>query len=44
MHEPVFAIYFDDLTPECQQRLVDFLGGDNGNYDVVPLVELMPEE
>jgi len=27
-------LYFQDLTPEAQQRLVDFLG-DNGNYDVV---------
>lgn len=36
-------LYFQDLTPEAQQRLVDFLG-DNGNYDVFPLATLEAEE
>ena len=35
-----FEIYWDDLTPECQKRLRDLLDGDNGNYDVIPLVVL----
>lgn len=29
-------IYWEDLTPEAQKRLFDFLG-DNGNYDVFPI-------
>ena len=44
MDEKIFEIYWDDLTPECQQGLMDFLGGDNGNYDVIPLVTLTNEE
>lgn len=39
-----FKIYWDDLTEECQQRLYEFLGGENGNYDVFPLAELSVEE
>jgi len=31
-----FEFYWDDLTPECQERLQEFLGGENGNYDVMP--------
>ena len=44
MDEKTFEIYWNDLTPECQQKLMDFLGGDNGNYDVFPLVTLTNEE
>lgn len=33
-------IFLSDLTPECQQRLIEFLGGDNGNYDVFPIVTI----
>ena len=40
----IFEIYWDDLTQECQERLYDFLGGCNGNYDVIPLVEFEEEE
>lgn len=32
-----FEIYWDDLTPECQQRLYEWLGGENGNFDVMPI-------
>lgn len=39
-----FEIYWDDLTQECQERLYDFLGGSNGNYDVIPLAEFEEEE
>ena len=31
-----FEIYWEDITPECQKRLIEFLG-DNGNYDFVPI-------
>ena len=31
-----FEIYWEDLTPECQKRLTEFIG-DNGNYDVFPI-------
>lgn len=35
-----FEIYFQDLTPDKQQKLFEFLGGENGNYDVIPLATL----
>ena len=35
-----FEIYFQDLTPDKQQELFEFLGGENGNYDVIPLATL----
>ena len=28
--------FIHDLTPEAQKRLIEFCGGDNGNYDVIP--------
>ena len=37
-------IYFQDLTPEAQERLIAFLGGENGNYDVYPLAVIAIEE
>ena len=40
----IFEIYWDDLTQECQERLYAFLGGCNGNYDVIPLAEFEEEE
>lgn len=39
-----FEIYFGDLAPETQARLVEFLGGNNGNYDVFPICVLEKEE
>ena len=36
----VFEFYWDDLTPECQKRFAEFLGGENGNYDVIPFATL----
>ena len=39
-----FEIFWDDLTPEAQQRLYEFLGGENGNYDVFPIATLEVEE
>lgn len=39
-----FEIYFEDLTPDKQQELIEFLGGDNGNYDVIPLATLEEDD
>ena len=39
-----FDIFWQDLTPECQERLEDFLGGENGNYDVFPLATIEKED
>ena len=37
-------IYIQDLTKEKQKELIDLLGGENGNYDVIPLATLEFEE
>lgn len=34
-----FEILLDDLKEEVQKELIEFLG-DNGNYDVIPMVVL----
>lgn len=39
-----FEIYFNDLTLEKQKELIEFLGGENGNYDVFPIATLEQEE
>lgn len=39
-----FEIYFQDLTPAKQQELIEFLGGENGNYDVFPIATLEVED
>lgn len=39
-----FEIYIQDLIPETQEKLIEFLGGENGNYDVFPLATLNIEE
>lgn len=39
-----FEIFWNDLTEECQKRLYDFLGGENGNYDVFPIATIYQEE
>ena len=39
-----FNIFWNDLTEECQQRLYEFLGNENGNYDVFPLAEIEQED
>ena len=33
-------IYWDDLTSEKQQEIFEALGGEDGNYDVFPIVTL----
>lgn len=37
--------YLDDLTDEAQKELIGALGGDNGNYDVIPFatIEIEPD-
>jgi len=32
----VFEFYIDDLTDEAKSRFIEFLGGENGNHDVIP--------
>ena len=37
-------IYWDDLTSEKQQEIFEALGGEDGNYDVFPIVTLEFED
>ena len=37
-------IYLDDLTPEKQEEILEALGGEDGNYDVFPIVTLEFED
>ena len=37
-------IYWNDRTPEKQQELFEALGGEDGNYDVFPIVTLEFED
>ena len=37
-------IYLDDLTPEKRQEILEALGGEDGNYDVFPIVTLEFED
>ena len=40
----VIDIYFDDLTKEKQDEILEAIG-DNGNYDIVPIATICsPEE
>lgn len=39
-----FEIFFDDLNDDVKEELIDFLGGENGNYDVIPLAVIELEE
>ena len=38
----VIQLYWDDLSSEAKERLLELLG-ENGNYDVFPLAELVFE-
>jgi len=38
----VIQLYWDDLSSSAKERLLE-LFGDNGNYDVFPLAELVIE-
>jgi len=35
-----FKIYWKNLTEETQKELFKFLGEENGNYDIFPLITL----
>ena len=35
-----FDFYWGDLNEDCQKRLAEFLGGENGNYDFFPFATL----
>ena len=37
-------IYWNDLTPEKQQEIFEALDGEDGNYDVFPIVTLEFED
>lgn len=37
--DKTFEIYIQDLKEEVQKELIEFLG-DNGNYDVIPMITL----
>ena len=36
----IIEIYLDDLTPEKRQEILEALDGEDGNYDVFPIVPL----
>ena len=38
----VIQLFWDDLSSSAKERLLELLG-DNGNYDVFPLAELVIE-
>ena len=40
----IIEIYLDDLTPEKQQEIFEVLDGEDGNYDVFPIVTLEFED
>ena len=31
-----FEFFIDDLNDEAKARFIEFLGGDDGNHDVIP--------
>lgn len=39
---PDIEIYWDDLTTEKQQEILDVLG-ENGNYDIIPIATISCE-
>lgn len=38
------AIYWNDLTPKKQQELLKEFGGENGNYDTMPIATIDIED
>lgn len=42
-NEKNIEIFWDDLTEEVQQKILDLLG-DNGNYDVFPIATIYGNE
>jgi len=39
-----FDIFIYDLKEEVQEKLIKFLGGNNGNYDVIPITTFYRDE
>ena len=39
-----FSIVIGDLLPETRDELIEFLGGDNGNYDIIPIAVISEPE
>jgi hypothetical protein len=39
----MIEIYFDDLTKEKQMEIIEAFG-ENGNFDVFPIAEIMTDE
>ena len=39
-----FELFIGDLKPSVQEDLKAFLGGNNGNYDVIPLASITSED
>ena len=39
----MIEIYWQDLTPEKQREILATLG-DNGNYDMFPIAQIMTDE
>lgn len=31
-----FEFFIDDLTDDAKDKFIEFLGGDDGNHDVIP--------
>ena len=44
MATKTIEFYFGDLNEDAQKRFMEFLGGDNGNYDVIPFYVMENDE
>ena len=44
MATKTIEFYFDDLKEEAQKRFIEFLSGENGNYDVIPFCIMEDDE
>lgn len=44
MATKTIEFYFDDLNEDAQKRFMEFLGGENGNYDVIPFCVMEDDE
>ena len=40
----IVEIYLNDFIPEKQQEILEAFGGEDGNYDVFPIVTLEFED
>lgn len=44
MATKTMEFYFDDLNEDAQKRFMEFLGDENGNYDVIPFCVMEVED